>query len=180
MQFRLGWPLERSYGFWRVAPIYILSGFVGNVVSAIFLPNIVTVGASGAIYGLGGVLVADLMQNWGILRRPWLDAVILVAVIAIALAIGLLPGYDNFTHIGGLVEGVMAGIIFIPSNAARVRRCYRLFRWILVLFTLPVNACFIAFLLIIFYYKVNVNGWCPNCEWLDCVPILNWCDYGKL
>jgi hypothetical protein len=71
--------LERQIGFWRIGPIYILSGFAGNLASCIFLPNTITVGASGAAFGLAGVLVADLILNWGIVQRPYLNALFLLA-----------------------------------------------------------------------------------------------------
>jgi membrane associated rhomboid family serine protease len=79
VQLRLGWTLERQNGFWRIGPIYILSGFAGNLASCIFLPNTITVGASGAAFGLGGVLVADLILNWTIVQRPYINAITLTA-----------------------------------------------------------------------------------------------------
>jgi len=54
-QVYIGYKLERNYGPFRIFPIYILSGIFGNLLSAIFLPNLVTVGASGAIFGFSGV-----------------------------------------------------------------------------------------------------------------------------
>ncbi len=39
MQLRLGYGLEKQFGSLRIAPIYIMSGIYGNLVSAIFLPT---------------------------------------------------------------------------------------------------------------------------------------------
>ncbi len=68
--------------------MYILSGLAGNIASAIFLPHTVTVGASGACYGLIGVLSADLILNWTIIDRPWLKAIFLIFTILLGLFVG--------------------------------------------------------------------------------------------
>ena len=62
MQIRVGRSLEISYGALRIAPIYIICGIFGNIISAIFLPTQVEVGASGALFGFLGVLLSDLIQ----------------------------------------------------------------------------------------------------------------------
>jgi hypothetical protein len=50
--------------------------------------------------------------------------------LAVALAVGLLPGLDNFAHIGGLIQGFLGGLVLLPSLAARVKPCYRLLRYV--------------------------------------------------
>jgi len=61
-QLAMGFKLERVHGTFRLMPIYIISGVFGNLISAFFLPQASTVGASGAIFGLYGVLVVDLLK----------------------------------------------------------------------------------------------------------------------
>jgi len=61
-QITMGVKLERVHGTFRVMPIYIISGLVGNLMSAFFLPQAATVGASGAIFGMFGVLLVDLIK----------------------------------------------------------------------------------------------------------------------
>lgn len=75
----------------RVGAIYILAGIGGNLASAIFLPQQIQVGASGALYGLLGVLFSDLVQNWSLLQDPCKNLFSLVVTVAISLAMGLLP-----------------------------------------------------------------------------------------
>jgi membrane associated rhomboid family serine protease len=48
IQWKIGFPLERVWGWWRIIPIYILSGIVGNEYSAIFNQS-PSVGASGKL-----------------------------------------------------------------------------------------------------------------------------------
>ncbi|CAN0424511.1 unnamed protein product, partial [Ectocarpus sp. 13 AM-2016] len=50
----------------QVACIYLVAGVFGTIVSAIFVPTQVMVGASGAIFGVFGALWADLWQNWSV------------------------------------------------------------------------------------------------------------------
>jgi membrane associated rhomboid family serine protease len=92
MQLRVGRSLEQSYGAMRIAPIYILCGIYGNILSCIFLPTQVQVGASGALFGFLGVLLSDLIQNWSLLQTPGRNLFSLSITIIISLAIGLLPG----------------------------------------------------------------------------------------
>jgi membrane associated rhomboid family serine protease len=51
----------------RIGIIYLLSGFGGSVLSALFLRNhYISVGASGALFGLLGSMLSELIMNWTI------------------------------------------------------------------------------------------------------------------
>jgi len=63
--------LEKLAGWWRIASIYILSGMVGNLASAIFVPYKPDVGPSGAQYGLIACLFVEFIQSWQLLDQPW-------------------------------------------------------------------------------------------------------------
>jgi membrane associated rhomboid family serine protease len=58
----LGSQLEREFGPLDMTAIYMSSGVAGQLASAVFLPNSVSVGASGAIFGLLGAQWADYLQ----------------------------------------------------------------------------------------------------------------------
>jgi membrane associated rhomboid family serine protease len=64
MVLRLGFSMEEAFGSSKVASIYFASGVSGVVCSAVFLKNQLSVGASGALYGLLGALLADIIQNY--------------------------------------------------------------------------------------------------------------------
>lgn len=68
--------------------------------SAIFDPYGVNGGASGAVFGLLGVLYVELFQFWQIVDRAWLELVKLTAFIVFLLALGTLPYVDNMAHVG--------------------------------------------------------------------------------
>ena len=52
-------PLERSFGSWRIGALYLLSGIFGTMVSVIFLPEVLSVGASASVFGLIGALTPN-------------------------------------------------------------------------------------------------------------------------
>jgi membrane associated rhomboid family serine protease len=169
--------LERNYGCHRIIPIYFLSGVAGTLSSAIFVPNQIMVGASGAIFGLVGVVGVDLIQNWKRIKCPLLQMVVWVISVIVSLAFGLLPGIDNFAHLGGFVQGIIGACIFLPivgkANSSSKGR------WGLAIFCIPLDVMLLVGGFVAFYVGVNVYGWCSFCSWIDCVPILDWCDSYK-
>ena len=50
----------------RVGAIYLLSGFGGSILSALFIQRNISVGASGALFGLLGAMLSELLTNWTI------------------------------------------------------------------------------------------------------------------
>ena len=50
----------------RIGIIYLLSGFGGSVLSTLFISNNISVGASGALFGLLGAMLSELLTNWTI------------------------------------------------------------------------------------------------------------------
>lgn len=50
----------------RVGLIYLLSGFGGSVLSSLFNRSSISVGASGALFGLLGAMLSELITNWTI------------------------------------------------------------------------------------------------------------------
>lgn len=107
-----GTRVERYYGKEAFALIYILSGITGGLFSLFFSPGagVVTVGASGAIFGLIGA--ATIMAHF--LKRDLggLTFHTMLAFIALNFGISLtMDNVDNFGHLGGLVGGIILGMI---------------------------------------------------------------------
>lgn len=102
----VGIQLENFFGKTRFLIIYLFSAIAGNLLSLVFAElNIVSIGASGAIFGLFGSLL-----YFGYYYRVYLGSLLrtqLIPVIMINLLFGLItPGIDNAAHIGGLIGGV--------------------------------------------------------------------------
>jgi membrane associated rhomboid family serine protease len=108
----LGSVIEPAFGSKRFLAIYLIAGLFGSVASYTFSsPNVVGVGASGAIFGLLGAWVAYNLRRRG---SPAAAAQLRWALlwIGINLVIGLtISGIDNFAHMGGLVGGLIAGFV---------------------------------------------------------------------
>ena len=87
--------------------IYFISGFIGNLFSLFFLPiDVISLGASGAVFGLIGVaLIIILTDNRALL--PF--ALIYIAYFIVA---SLMPGINIWAHIFGLLAGILFGYIF--------------------------------------------------------------------
>jgi len=103
----IGPQLESFFGRIKFIIIYILSGVIGNLLTLAFLQNnVVSVGASGALFGLLGALI-----YFGYHYRVYLGSVIksqIIPLIILNLIIGFIaPGINNFAHIGGLIGGVL-------------------------------------------------------------------------
>ena len=90
--------------------LYVLSGLCGSLASIWWYPNTISVGASGAIFGLYGailgLLLTDAFSKDG---KQGILAMIGVYVV-INLLWGLTGGIDNAAHIGGLLSGALIGI----------------------------------------------------------------------
>lgn len=106
----IGPQVESFYGKIKYLFIYLYSGVCGSILSLAFSNNVISAGASGAIFGLLGSLL-----YFGYHYRVYLGNVIksqIIPVILVNLFIGFItPGIDNFAHIGGLIGGVIASMI---------------------------------------------------------------------
>ncbi|XVF52833.1 hypothetical protein PTKIN_Ptkin05aG0050400 [Pterospermum kingtungense] len=109
----IGIRLEQQFGFVRVGLIYLLSGFGGSILSSLFIQRNISVGASGALFGLLGAMLSELLTNWTIYTNKAAALFTLVVIIAINLAVGILPHVDNFAHIGGFLSGFLLGFVFL-------------------------------------------------------------------
>lgn len=105
--FVFGPTLENALGRLRFGLVYLLSALGGSAASYAFnAPNQLSVGASGAIFGLlGATLVVS--------KRLRYDVSALGVLIAINLALGfVIPRIDWRAHVGGLVVGLVVGAAF--------------------------------------------------------------------
>lgn len=104
--YALGASVENFLGRWKFIVVYLVSGICGGLLSAATGSNSISVGASGAIFGLAGALL-----YFGYHYRTYLGEAIkkqIIPIILINLLIGyLIAGIDNFGHIGGLIGGIL-------------------------------------------------------------------------
>ena len=110
--------LERAFGRLRFALIYLASGLAGATVSFVANPTAISAGASGAIFGLLGALGACFLTGRGLTNRASSrDFVGILVLVGINLAFGfIIPGIDNWAHVGGLVMGFSLGVVLAEGG----------------------------------------------------------------
>ncbi|MBC2580191.1 rhomboid family intramembrane serine protease [Clostridium sp. DJ247] len=107
--YSIGPLVESVYGKFKYIIIYLLSGIVGSYFSYMFSKSI-SVGASGAIFGLLG---ATLIFGFKMKNRIGRDFITnILSVIGVNLIIGFsIANVDNFGHLGGLLGGIISSYL---------------------------------------------------------------------
>ena len=105
---------ESLYGRWTFAIVYLLCGLSGSIASVVWNPVVLSVGASGAVFGIVGALVASFYL--GEFSLPRAAVMSTARSLAVVLGINLLLGSiathtDNAAHVGGLVMGLILGAL---------------------------------------------------------------------
>ncbi len=113
--YSLGITVERIYGSWSFLIIYFAAGLLGNALSLYFgARHGISVGASGAIFGLAGALLIAVLQHREKLPTVFSKNIItnMMFFIIYSLIYGVSnKGIDNAAHVGGLVGGCLTAFI---------------------------------------------------------------------
>jgi membrane associated rhomboid family serine protease len=107
--------LEEALGSSRFLLLYVASGLAGSAGALLLSPNAVTVGASGAIYGLFGAIL--VLERQGTYMFGGSVIPLLILNFAITLFI---PGISRGAHIGGFVGGALAILVLSRFGRRRV------------------------------------------------------------
>ena len=123
--FFLGAMIEKVTGHIQFLLIYLLSGIGANICSLLYkvmtMDSMASVGASGAIFGLDGVLLAWILFD----RQAMPDVTPRRVLLMIALS--LYSGFtahniDNAAHVGGLLTGFTAGALLCALRRRKRNR----------------------------------------------------------
>jgi rhomboid protease GluP len=110
----LGRLAESVYDRWAFGAVYLITGLAASVASLAWNPIGVSAGASGAIFGIAGALIAALYLGEFSLPRTVVSG-LLKSVLKFAgynLVLGAFLGHtDNAAHVGGLVSGLILGAL---------------------------------------------------------------------
>lgn len=112
--WQIGAVVERLLGHRAFLLVYLVSGVCGSLASITWHPYVVSAGASGAVFGVYGVLVAYLVRHRGSIPRPVLLELQKSTAIFIGLNVLLgwqVKGIDMAAHLGGLLGGFAAALV---------------------------------------------------------------------
>lgn len=110
--YQLGSLFEILLGSFSLLVVYFLSGIAGSVASVMFIRADLSAGASGAIFGVMGALIAFLLKRREMLTpqaKSLLMQLLLWAGINVFLGFSI-PGIDNAAHLGGAAAGFLLGL----------------------------------------------------------------------
>ncbi|CBI30545.3 unnamed protein product, partial [Vitis vinifera] len=184
----IGIRLEQEFGFVKVGLLYVISGFGGSLLSGLFIQENISVGASGALFGLLGGMLSELITNWSIYANKLAAFLTLVIIIAINLAVGILPHVDNFAHIGGFLSGFLLGFVFLirpqfgwvsqiyasPEHSTSPKPKFKTYQCILWVASVILLIIGLTLGLVMLLRGVDANDRCSWCHYLSCVPTSKW------
>jgi tetratricopeptide (TPR) repeat protein len=132
----IGRMCERIYGNLSYTLIYLLSAVGGCLASNAWNPLAASAGASGALFGIDGAVIAFLYLQPGSIPPEALQKLRkeLLGIIGFNLMIGFSMSFvNNAAHLGGLVTGALAGALVTRDLRAEVVAAPRLVRLVGVL-----------------------------------------------
>ena len=116
--------VELFYGSGAFLVLYLESALGGSVASVLSNPGGVSAGASGAIFGLAGAMLAFFLRHRRAMPRDTFRRTTgnLLLILALNVAFGLsVPNIDNGAHLGGLATGFAAGLLLDRDPEQRPR-----------------------------------------------------------
>lgn len=123
--YYLGMLVENIYGPSKLLVVYFVSGIVGNLLSQVFYYSTPSVGASGAIFGLVGLLLAATYFRKDfpptVKRALYLS---LLPTVIFNIAYGFVPGTDinNAAHLGGFGTGLLLGYLIPVRHSWGIKK----------------------------------------------------------
>ncbi len=116
--------VERMVGNVGFLLLYLVAGLCGSLASLLWNPLLVSAGASGALFGLFGALLALLLREHGSIPPTALTQLRNsgLGFLAYNLIFGMMsPNIDNAAHVGGLVGGFLCGLVLAQPFTPEAR-----------------------------------------------------------
>ena len=101
---------ERYYGSFMFVVIYLVSGLAGNIGMLFFAPDAISAGASGAIFGLIGSILALALVTRKVIGGLNYYVIFMFALVGILIGF-FMPDVGNAAHICGFFTGLLIGLI---------------------------------------------------------------------
>jgi membrane associated rhomboid family serine protease len=120
-----GVEIERQIGRLVMLAVFLVTGVFAGATSFAFAPGyVISVGASGAIFGLVGSFIAyNYLRRQHVMAQARLRGALTMLLINLVIGFSI-PGIDWRAHVGGLVAGLVAGYAVDPSRPPALRRTF--------------------------------------------------------
>ncbi|OAD06370.1 hypothetical protein MUCCIDRAFT_106942 [Mucor lusitanicus CBS 277.49] len=177
----LGMQVEKRVHSGRYATIWLVSGVFGYLFGSLFVPEgNVSMGCSVPLMGIMAFLCVDLIRHWHTIAHPLRVLLCIVVYFVITLAVGLLPGYDNFSHIGGFIGGALITLATLPAPPSCVNGKYdnkseqSMLIWLMRILMLAFIAV-LMWILVYLYINAGLKESCRVCQYFSCLPFSDLC-----
>ncbi|KAI7855355.1 hypothetical protein BDC45DRAFT_534602 [Circinella umbellata] len=168
--------LESVTSSLNLALVFFVSGIFGNLFGANFSPiTSQSMGCSSAILGMTACLFVDLVFSWKKLVQPIRHLAKIIILTVFCFTLGILPGADNYSDVGGFVSGLLLGIMVVPP-VSRMNRKKMICLWIIRLIALAGLISLFIVMSTRFYAADEPDEFCPLCRYISCLPVRGFCD----
>ena len=123
IQLMLGCPLESINGFFRVGVVYTAGIYGGAILCATTDVYYNVVGASGGVYSIMGMHVANLLMNWSEMNRSYWNHWVVLFMLLLCFTVEVyesmsnqLGEVSNAAHYGGFVTGLFLGLLMLRNT----------------------------------------------------------------
>ena len=119
MLYFVGEYVENALGKWKYALCYLLCAVGGNLLSNVYYlftnKLVIAMGASGAVFGLAGILAYIIIRNKGKYESLTMPRMIMFLILCIYSGVSN-SGVNNAAHVGGLITGFVCGVLFYHTR----------------------------------------------------------------
>ena len=198
----LGGMIECNHGILSTLVLFFVPAIGASILSALMQPEYTMVGASGGLFALIGICLADIFLNWKLLflvfKKRGEDSGCwkkfrcifwIVLDLFFQTLIGLTPFVDNFAHLGGLIYGFLLGLTMLErlplAFFGEGSRRWKLFSYRLFGITTTIVCLVLSSVLL--SQSDGFQAPCYSCRSISCAPFpfwseekwwdCDWCNY---
>ncbi len=111
--------IERVYGKFNMLMTFMLAAIIGNILTILLLPDTLSVGASGGVFGLLGLALGVTLVNRNVLLGLDFNTIAIMSVVTVSASF-IEPNVNFVAHIFGLVVGLLISIYFVFDDIKKL------------------------------------------------------------
>ncbi len=110
--FIFGSRIERAYGKTNMLLTFMVSALIGNILTVEFMPNVLSIGASGGVFGLMGFALCITFFSTNLLLDLDFNTIAIMSVFMLITSFAI-PNINYIAHIAGFAVGLIIAFYFI-------------------------------------------------------------------